>query len=188
MCGLFVRYQMRKGEVLTSAWFIHPRPQVLILPVLFLTLIQAISVKAYADVSVTGEPNAVKIEAREASVEELFAALSKTYDVRYRMPMGLKRPISGSYEGSLLQVLVRVLQGFNFSIESSTNGVSVAVYGLSGSPDNHFDLATDISGPNNTSPTQRMLSAKYRSGLGEQKRAHGITAITARMHRVPNPE
>lgn len=179
---------MSKGEVLTSAWFIHPRPQVLILPVLFAILIQALPVKAYAEVSLTGEPNAVKIEAREASVEELLAALSKTYDVHYRVSTGLNRPISGSYAGSLLQVLVRVLQGYDFSIETSTNDVSITVYGSSSSPDKHFDLAKGISGPSNPSPSQPMLSAKYGPGRGKQIRAHGMTAITARMHRLPTPE
>jgi hypothetical protein len=36
---------------------------------IWLVLFQALPVKACAEVSVTGEPNAVKIEAREASVD-----------------------------------------------------------------------------------------------------------------------
>ena len=154
---------------------------------IWLVLFQALPVKACAEVSVTGEPNAVKIEAREASVEELFAALSKTCDVHYRVSTGLKRPISGSFAGSLLQVLVRVLQGYDFSIETSTNGVSITVYGSSSSPDKHFDLAKGISGPSSPSPPQPMLSAKHGPGHGELIRVHGMTA-TARMHRLPTPE
>jgi type II secretory pathway component GspD/PulD (secretin) len=108
--------------------FRSPRPQALIPSVLLAIFIQALSMSAYAEFHVTGESDAIKIEANEASVEELLIALSEAYGLQYRSSANLSRSVSGTFEGPLQQVLSRLLQGYNFAVETSANGTMVAVY------------------------------------------------------------
>ncbi len=180
----------RKGVgALTSSRFYNPRPQALFLLALFTILIQALLGRALAEVHVTGERNAIAIEAREASVEELLSALSETYDLHYRVSAGLDVPISGSFAGPLPQVLARVLQRYDFAIETSANGVSVAVYGASGSHEKRFDLSRVVSGPSNSFPSTHVFVPMHRPGPGEQRRAQKMNAANASpMHRTPDPE
>lgn len=174
---------------MTSSRFYTPRSQALILLALFIILIQALLARAYAEVLVTGEPNAIAIEAREASVEELLSALSETYDLHYTVSADLDVPISGSYAGPLPQVLARVLQRYDFAIETSANGVSVAVYGASGSHEKRFDLSRGVSGPSNSFPSRHVVVPMHRPGPGEQRRAQKMNAANAfRMHRTPDPD
>lgn len=174
---------------MTSSRFYHPRPQALILLALFTTLIQAPLGRVHAEVHVTGESNAVAIEAHDASVEELLAALSETYDLHYRVSNGLDLPISGSYAGPLSQVLARVLQRYDFAIETSTNGVSIAVYGASGSHEKRFDLSKSVSGRSNSSLSRPVLAPTRGPRHGEQIRIHRANAAhTSPVHRTPDPE
>jgi hypothetical protein len=77
---------------------------------------------------------AIRIDANNASLEEIFAALNASYGVQYRLPENLDRSISGTYTGPLAQVLFRLLQGCNFAVETSARGTSVRIYDLSGGP------------------------------------------------------
>ena len=50
--------------------------------ILLAIFVQALSIGARAEVQVTGEPDAIQVEAKEASVEELLTALRKAYGLR----------------------------------------------------------------------------------------------------------
>jgi len=50
--------------------------------ILLAILWQALSIGARAEVLVTGEPDAVQVDAKEASVEELLSALRKAYGLQ----------------------------------------------------------------------------------------------------------
>jgi hypothetical protein len=50
--------------------------------ILLAILWQALSISARAEVQVTGEPDAIQVEAKEASVEEFLTALRKAYGLR----------------------------------------------------------------------------------------------------------
>jgi hypothetical protein len=93
----------------------------------FLTL----STGGRAEVRVTGGPDAVKIEANDTSVEELLIELSNTYGLRYSSSADLGRSVSGAFDGPLQKAISRVLvlQGYNFSIETTSNIIAVNVYG-----------------------------------------------------------
>ncbi len=65
-------------ETLIPSLFCSPRLLVLIPSILLAILVQALSMSARAEVQVTGGPDPMKIEAKEASVEELLIAPSDT--------------------------------------------------------------------------------------------------------------
>ena len=116
--------------------FRTPGPGVLMCSVLLATFLQALSMSARAEVQVTGGPDAMNVEARDASVEEVLIALKKAYRLQYGSSANLSRSVSGTFAGSLQQVVSRMLslQGYDFIAETSTQGVIVAVYGKSTAP------------------------------------------------------
>jgi hypothetical protein len=88
-------------------------------------------VGAQAEVRISGALDAITIEASEASLDELLAALNKAYGLQYRYPASLNRSISGTFTGPLPQVLARLLKGYDFVTETSEDGMRIAVYDFS---------------------------------------------------------
>ena len=117
--------------------------------ILLAIFVQALSIGARAEVQVTGEPDAIQVEAKEASVEELLAALRKAYGLRYWSSANLSRSVSGTYAGSLQQVVSRMLllQGYDFIAETSAQGTVVAVYDKSAAPGSNVNLVVSKPAP-----------------------------------------
>src|SRR5262245_47947670 len=74
---------------------------------------------ASAEVRVTGEAKAVQVEAQDASVEEVMAALAQNFGLQYRGTATLDRRISGSYRGTLQHVIRRLLDGYDFIVKTN---------------------------------------------------------------------
>jgi hypothetical protein len=86
------------------------------------------SVAAFAEALVTGERNAVRIEARDAPVENVMAALGARFGLQYRSAIALDRRITGTYEGPLERVVSRLLEGNDFVIKTTADGLEATVY------------------------------------------------------------
>ena len=71
-----------------------------------------------ADIRVQGSENAVRIEAHDATRDEILAALASRFALRYRGATD-NRTQTVTFEGSLRQVVRRVLDGYNYVM--STN-------------------------------------------------------------------
>lgn len=174
--------------------FHSSRPQALIPSVLLAIFMQALSMSAYAEVQVTGESDAIKIEANEVSVEELLISLSEAYGLQYRSSANLSRSVSGTFAGSLQQVVSRVLllQGYNFAVETSAKGTMVAVYGVSTANGSSVDLAPKAaSAPNSRSPRLPLHGATRVQGRGRGEAvpvARMNRVISARAHRLQIPD
>jgi hypothetical protein len=82
---------------------------------------------ALADAQVRGSPEAVTIEARNTSVEEILKALSGTFDVHYRSSANLQMQVTGNYEGSLQRVMKRILDGYSYFVKSSDGRIDLTV-------------------------------------------------------------
>jgi hypothetical protein len=129
--------------------FRTPRPLDLISPVLLAIVMQELSISARAELQVTGEPDAIQVEATEASVEELLSAVRKAYGLRYWSSANLSRSVSGTYAGPLQQVVSRVLmlQGYDFIAETSEHDTIVAVYDKSVAPGSDINLVVSRPAP-----------------------------------------
>jgi hypothetical protein len=82
-----------------------------------------------ADVQVRGNPGAVSVVAQDASIEEILLNLSSAFDVKLRSSANLEKQLTGTYRGSLQQVLTRVLDGYNFILKSEKGGAVITVLG-----------------------------------------------------------
>lgn len=88
---------------------------------------------ARAEIRVQGAIEAVRLQADDASVEDVLAALHARFGLLYRSPSVLTRHITATFEGPLSRVLPRVLEGYDFVIKNSGTNLEVIVLS-SGSP------------------------------------------------------
>jgi hypothetical protein len=82
---------------------------------------------ALADAQVRGSQEAVTIEAKNTSVEEILKALSGTFDVHYRSAANLQMRVTGNYEGSLQRVMKRILDGYSYFVKSGDGRIDITV-------------------------------------------------------------
>jgi hypothetical protein len=87
---------------------------------------------ALAEVQVHGTPEATRLKVQGDSIDEVLAALGKAFDLRWRTPSPLDKPLTGTYEGSLNRVLARVLEGYNFVLKASDGRIEITVLGARG--------------------------------------------------------
>jgi hypothetical protein len=106
---------------------IHAPARLLVTAILLAALFHAHPVRAEARVS--GAPDAVLVEARDAAVDEVMAALGASFGLQYHSPASLSRRVTGTYQGSLQRVVARLLDGYDFVIKTGDEGVAVRVYG-----------------------------------------------------------
>jgi hypothetical protein len=83
-------------------------------------------------VRLAGDANALRLEAHDATVADVLAAMARTFDLQYRSPVVLDRRINGIYAGSLGQVMARVLAGYDYTIVHQDHAVAVSVLGRHG--------------------------------------------------------
>lgn len=82
-----------------------------------------------AEMQVRGSPEAVRIDVRDAPVEEVLAALSRTFGMHYQLSTKLDKRLSGTYAGSLRRVVMRILDGYNFILKTDDGSIVVTVLG-----------------------------------------------------------
>jgi hypothetical protein len=87
-----------------------------------------------AEMQVSGTPKAVKVEAGDAPLEEILAALNGAFGVRYELSVNLDKRLSGTYEGSLPEVLKGILNGYNFVLYTDNGALAVTVAGTANAP------------------------------------------------------
>jgi len=86
-----------------------------------------------AEVSIRGDRAVVHVEASKARLFEVLSALESAFPIRHRTSVPLDRSISGTYRGSVRVVLARLLDGFNYYIAETAEGVmEITVVGRPG--------------------------------------------------------
>jgi hypothetical protein len=99
-------------------------------PAIWLSILMlAIAQPLRAEVHVSGNTDALIVETREASADEVLAALHTSFNVQYHTSGAAIRVATATYSGSLRQVLASLLDGQNYVIRSSTNGIEITVFG-----------------------------------------------------------
>ena len=110
---------------------------------LALMLLAAEPVRATTEIE--GSQNDVDLRVRNASIGDVLAALAARFKLTYRAPPNLTGELSGRYSGPLNQVLARILDGVDYVVEASDEGIRLVILNPadkakaspSGSPDNN---------------------------------------------------
>jgi hypothetical protein len=85
-----------------------------------------------AEVHVDGQPQAVHVEVRDASLQEVLAALQDCFNLRYRSNDALATLKTGVFNGSLAHVAARILDGYDYAMTITPEGIDVLVLGQAG--------------------------------------------------------
>jgi hypothetical protein len=84
---------------------------------------------ARAETQVRGTPQAVVVEAQNATVQEILIALSDAFEVQFRSAANLDKRLTGTYKGTLQQAVSRVLKGYDFVVKSGRSGLEITLLG-----------------------------------------------------------
>jgi hypothetical protein len=104
----------------------------LILAITAFALMGTVPTPVRAETQVAGEADALNVEAHDATVQEILDALSASFGLQYRTSTDLSRSASGTYKGSLREVITRLLDGYDFVVRKSDDHVEIAIIGSSG--------------------------------------------------------
>ena len=105
------------------------RSRPLLAGVLIVALAPVLAHTAHAEVRVEGRIDAVRVEVRDASVHEALAALSATFGLIVHNSAALDQCVSGTYQGSLQQVVARLLAGRDYVATHSASNIEIKIFG-----------------------------------------------------------
>jgi hypothetical protein len=121
----------------------------------FLAAVLAFTVTAaHAEVRVSGDASALRVDAGGSNVAEVLAALESAVQIRVSSSVIVDRPVAGTFTGSLGQVLTRVLDGYNYVIRRQDTLTEVKILGARG------ERAVAVDPP--TPPAARSHAAEWR--------------------------
>jgi len=83
---------------------------------------------APAQVMVDGKPDTVHVEANDVPLQEVLAALHDKFDLQYRSDDALQTRKTGVFDGPLQRVAARVLDGYDFAMKITPQGIEVLVF------------------------------------------------------------
>ena len=129
-----------------------------------LAIAAATASPVHADVRVTGDVTAVRVEATRSNVAEVLSALESVFRLRVNTSVTLDRSVGGSFTGSLTEVVSRLLEGHNYFIRRQAGEIEVTVVGIKGDraiaaeqprPSGGYGLAQSRTPANNSQPQNR---------------------------------
>jgi hypothetical protein len=82
---------------------------------------------AHAQVRVDGGPEAVHLEASDVSLRDVLAALQAKFNLRFRTDDALEMRKTGVFNGTLPRVAARILDGYDFAMKITPQGIDVLV-------------------------------------------------------------
>jgi hypothetical protein len=100
----------------------------------------------HAEVRVQGPAGSVRVEAHDATVAEILAALGERFALRYRGATG-NDSVTATFEGPLRRVTGRVLDGYNYFIETRGDVLEVVVLGAASSQAAPATMYTPLTHP-----------------------------------------
>ena len=86
----------------------------------------------HADVRVSGDARAVRVDATQSNVAEVLSALETACGLRVKTSAVLDRPVNGTFTGSPSKILSRVLRDYNYFIRYRSTEIELTVIGLQG--------------------------------------------------------
>ncbi len=82
---------------------------------------------ALAQLRVDGKPEAVHVEARDVPLQEVLSVLHDRFGLQYRSDDTLETLKTGVFDGPLQRVAARILEGYDFAMKITPQGIDVLV-------------------------------------------------------------
>jgi len=140
---------------------------------LALMLLPLAAKAASAATEIEGSPSDVNLRVRNAPIRDVLAALAARFKLTYRAPPDLTSELSGRYSGPLNQVLARILDGVDYVVEASDDGIKLVIFSPSDKTKASASAAPDNnrSSGNGQSPTALPASPAQPSLPAQASRA-----------------
>ena len=103
-----------------------------LLPVIVSAIVLAFGRTASAEVRVAGKADAVHLEVHDASLHEVLAALQERFNLHYRTVDALDARMTGVFDGSLRRVVARLLNGHDYAMQVTADGLDILVMSVQG--------------------------------------------------------
>jgi hypothetical protein len=88
-------------------------------------------VLAETPVRLQGSAQSLRLEAHDSTIAAALAAMGRAFNLQYHSSIPLGDVITGTYTGSLTQVLTRVLDRYDYAIKHEGSALEVVVFGRS---------------------------------------------------------
>src|SRR3954452_12108568 len=88
-----------------------------------LALLLLAAERASAGTELEGNSHNLELRVQNVPIGDLLAALADRFKLTYRAPPNLTGELSGRYSGPLNQVLARILDGVDYVVEASDEGI-----------------------------------------------------------------
>jgi hypothetical protein len=108
-------------------WPLQLPSRAILAGMVLLMLVPNLPRPVYGWTRVEGQKDFVTVEARDASVAEVLAALSARLGLHIREPKPGDRVISGTFRGPLQRVISRLLVGSDYVVKYSENTIEIIV-------------------------------------------------------------
>jgi hypothetical protein len=105
------------------------RRRLLLSVALSLGLACGVTIRAGAEVQLSGTQDNVVLRANNATMAEILSGMSSTFNLRIELTGTPVRQFTGAYTGSLRRVLSRLLDGEDYIINSTAGGMEIILLG-----------------------------------------------------------
>jgi hypothetical protein len=89
--------------------------------------VQLVPAIATAETRVSATAGSIQVNANNSTLEEVLTKLQTDFSLTYRSFVPLMDHVTGNFEGSLQQVVVRVLNGYDYVIKRSEDSIDILV-------------------------------------------------------------
>ena len=136
---------------------------------------------ASAEVTISGTPDAVRIEASNATLEEVLSGLRERFDLTYQSAARLDRRIDGKYAGQLSGVVKRLLGAYDFVLKHENEALSLRVTAESRSTVQPSPRPVTAESKATAQPGPQLASVGPNSNLPGQSRPPDPSPVTAQL-------
>lgn len=81
---------------------------------------------AHAEFSIEGEVTALRVEAADTPIEEIFSALTAVYGVTINAAALPEKPVTGVYTGSLQRVIAGMLDRYDYVLSVTPEAIEIS--------------------------------------------------------------
>jgi hypothetical protein len=115
---------------------LHTLARALVGTALFMVFGAIVASPLHAEARVSGKANMIQLEARNASISEVLTALGAAYEIPSGSNALLSKTITGTYAGSVREIVSHVLGGYDYVVKGPPGKLSIVIYGSSKTPPN----------------------------------------------------